>query len=57
MALEALFKESRYPSQGVIEDFAKLNNLDGATVKVWFNNKRQRDAGEQNSNVNRPSDS
>ena len=57
MALEALFKESRYPSQGVIEEFAKLNHLDGATVKVWFNNKRQRDAGEQNSNVNRPSDS
>ena len=38
MALEALTKESRYPSQGVIEEFAKLNNLDGATVKVWFNN-------------------
>ena len=29
MALEALTKESRYPSQGVIEEFAKLNNLDG----------------------------
>ena len=29
MALEALFKESRYLSQGVIEEFAKLNNLDG----------------------------
>ena len=56
MALEALFKESRYPSQGVIEEFAKLNNLDGATVKVWFNNKRQRDTGEQNTNENRPSD-
>ena len=40
MALEALFKESRYPSQGVIEEFAKLNNLDGATVKVWFNKGR-----------------
>ena len=56
MALEALFKESRYLSQGVIEQFAKLNNLDGATVKVWFNNKRQRDTGEQNTNENRPSD-
>ena len=56
MALEALFKESRYLSQGVIEEFAKLNNLDGATVKVWFNNKRQRDTGEQNTNENRPSD-
>ena len=56
MAFEALFKESRYLSQGVIEEFAKLNNLDGATVKVWFNNKRQRDTGEQNTNENRPSD-
>ena len=26
-----------------IVQFAKLNNLDRATVKVWFNNKRQRD--------------
>ena len=56
MALETLFKESRYPSRGVIEEFAKLNNLDGATVKVWFNNKRQRDTGEQNTNENRFSD-
>ena len=46
MALEALYKDSKYPSHGVIEEFAKLNNLDGATVKVWFNNKRQRDTGE-----------
>ena len=46
MALEALYKESKYPSHGVIEEFAKLNNLDGATVKVRFNNKRQRDNGE-----------
>ena len=46
MALEALNKESKYPSHGVIEEFAKLNNLDGATVKVWFNNKRQRDNEE-----------
>jgi len=37
---------SKYPSYGVIEEFAKLNNLDGANVKVWFNNKRQRDTGE-----------
>ena len=37
MALEAIYKESKYPSHGVIEEFAKLNNLDGATVKVWFN--------------------
>ena len=43
MALEVLYKESKYPSHGVIEEFAKLNNLDGATVKVWFNNERQRD--------------
>ena len=56
MALEAMTKESRHPSQGVIEEFAKLNNLDGATVKVWFNNKRQRDTGEQNTNENWPSD-
>ena len=42
--------------QGVIEEFAKLNNLDGATVKVWFNNKRQRGTGEQNTTANRPSD-
>ena len=46
MTLEALYKDSKYPSHGVIEEFAKLNNLDGATVKVWFNNKRQRDTGE-----------
>lgn len=36
-ALQALFKES----QGVMEEFAKLINLDVATVKVWFNNKWQ----------------
>jgi len=35
-----------YLSHRVIEQFAKLNNLDGATVKVWFNNKWQRDTGE-----------
>ena len=46
MTLEALYKDSKYPSHGVIEEFAKLNNLDAATVKVWFNNKRQRDTGE-----------
>ena len=46
MALEALYKDSKYPLHGVIEEFAKVNNLDGATVKVWFNNKRQRDSGE-----------
>ena len=46
MALEALYKDSKYPSHGVIEELAKLKNLDGATVKVWFNNKRQRDTGE-----------
>ena len=40
MALEA-----RYLSHGVIEEFAKLNNLDGVTVKVWFNNKRTRYRG------------
>ena len=28
------FNESRYPSHGVIEELAKLNNLDGATNKV-----------------------
>ena len=46
MTLEALYKDSMYPSHRVIEEFAKLNNLDAATVKVWFNNKRQRDTGE-----------
>ena len=44
--LEAMYKDSKHPSHGVIKEFAKLNNLDGATVKVWFNNKRQRDTGE-----------
>ena len=34
MALKALYKDSKYPSHGVIAEFAKLNNLDGATVKV-----------------------
>ena len=29
-----------------IVQFAKLNNLDRAIVKVWLNNKRQRDTGE-----------
>ena len=29
-----------------IVQFAKLNNVDEATIKVWFNNKRQRDTGE-----------
>ena len=29
--LEAMYKDSKYPSHGVIEEFAKLNNLDGAT--------------------------
>ena len=29
-----------------IVQFAKLNNLDGATIKVKFNNKRQRDTVE-----------
>ena len=43
MSLEALYKVSKYPLHGVIEEFAKLNNLDRATLKVWFNNKRQRD--------------
>ena len=42
MAIEAPYKESRYPSQGVIEECAKLNNLAGATVKVWFNGKLDR---------------
>ena len=44
VAFEALYKESRYPSQGVIEEFlefAKLSNHDGATIKVWFNNKQR----------------
>ena len=27
--LEAMYKDSKYPSHGVIEEFAKLNNLDG----------------------------
>ena len=48
--LEALYKESRYPSASYpIEEFAKFNNQDGATVNaVRFNNKRQRDTVEQN---------
>ena len=46
MALEALYKDSKYPLNGVIEEFAKLNNLDWETVKVWFNNKKQRDTVE-----------
>ena len=32
MALEALYKDSKHPSHGGIEEFAKLNNLDGATT-------------------------
>ena len=28
MSLEAMYKESRYPSQGVTEEFAKLKNFD-----------------------------
>ena len=43
MALEALFKESKYPSQGVLEEFSKLNQLSSSIVKVWFNNKHQRE--------------
>ena len=54
--LRPCLKKADTRLQGVIEEFAKLNNLDGATVKVWFNNKRQRDTGEQNTNENRPSD-
>ena len=48
MGLEALYKDSKYPSHGVIKEFVILNNLDGPTVKVliWFNNKRQRDTSE-----------
>ena len=46
MALEALYKDSKYLSHGVIEEFVILNNLDGETVKVWFNKKRQRDTRE-----------
>ena len=42
IALEALYKDSKYPTQGVLEEFARLNNLEPRTVKVWFNNKRQR---------------
>ena len=33
MALEALYKDNKYPSHGVIEEFAKLNNLDEAIAK------------------------
>ena len=29
MALEALYKENRYPSQGVIEEFAKVEARQG----------------------------
>ena len=45
MALEVLYKDSKYPSHGVIEEFAKLNNLDGAIAKyvcshemIWMSN-------------------
>ena len=31
MGLEALHKDSKYPTHGVIEEFVILNNLDGAT--------------------------
>ena len=34
MALEALYKNSKYPSGGVIKKFAKLNNLDGVITKA-----------------------
>jgi len=44
--LDAFFLVSQEVSIPVIEQFAKLNNLDGATVKVWFNYKRERDTGE-----------
>ena len=37
------------PSQKVLyKTLPSLNNLDGATVKVWFNTKQQKDTGEQN---------
>jgi hypothetical protein len=42
MAMESLFKESKYPPQGDLEEFAKVNDLDFKTVKIWFNNRRQR---------------
>ena len=36
MAVEASYKDSKYPSHGVIEEFEKLNNLDGAPGPCGF---------------------
>ena len=43
MALQALYKESKYTSQGGLEEFSDLNQLSTSVVKVWFNNRRQRE--------------
>lgn len=49
IALEALYKDTKYPAHGVIEEFANSYNLDSRTVRIWFNNKRQR--GENSGNA------
>ena len=49
MALETLYKETKYPAHGIIEEFANSHNLDSRTVRIWFNNKRQR--GENSGNA------
>ena len=43
MALPTLYKESKYPSQEVLKEVSKLNQLSTSVVKVWFNNRRQRE--------------
>ena len=43
MALSTLYKESKYPSQGVLKEVSKLNQPSTSVVKVWFNNRHQRE--------------
>jgi len=38
MPLKALYKDNKYPSHGVIEEFVKLNNFHGSTVKQILEN-------------------
>jgi len=38
MALKALYKDNKYPSHGVIEEFVKLSNFHGSTVKQILEN-------------------
>ena len=41
MAFEALYKDSKYRTRGVVDEFGKLNNLEVRTVKVLLNNEHQ----------------